>query len=543
MATLLSVICRLTLIIVIQLTFIGGVAAKNIRPNIVYLMADDLGYGDLTPERMPRTYALREQLGTELKFYTMQNCASTRAALMTGKHPSDLGIVGVNSPPHFDGVQQEEILFPEILQQHGYRTAVFGKWHLGLKEEQSPLNNGFDEFLGFSHGWINYYGSQSTGLAYSDGSLGHDHHSKHDLQINGVPLYNSSYSTFLFSQASQQFIRKQAAKDKEGASENPFFLYIPFNAPHGPYASPKKYAELLKDDFGIDQETFDLLHEYENEILAIPYDNTMDRETELRLFELLYYGSVRAMDDAIADIYETLVATGEADNTLFMFASDNGAGVGGGGLPGDNGIFRAGKGSPYEGGHRVPNLLIWPERIPQKHQVGFNIWVGDLFRTFLAAAEIPYQNEELASNNILSPLLEGSQRYLREHGGQHIVSHISKLTVGTTDLAIFALNNAHQKYIRAVRIDLETDEILSTREELYDLNDDPGETNNLLNDARYGLALDRMRLKYNRFGGDEYLVEMPTTRRGGWADFTLPQEWGFPDRVFESHDLLYSDVF
>lgn len=534
---------RLLQFVVLQCAFCLGVAAAADRPNIVYLMADDLGHGDFSAERMPRSYELRQQSGTELKFYTMQNCATSRAALMTGKYPSEMGVVGVNSPAYYDGVPVDEILISERLQEAGYRTAIFGKWHLGLEEEQSPLNNGFDEFMGFSHGWINYYGIQSTGLPYPDGSEGHDHHGAHDFQINGIPLYNSSYSTYAFSQASQHFIRKQAAKEVETSDDQPFFLYVPFNAPHGPYASPRRYAEELMADFGISQSELDLLYEYEDEVLSLPYDHEIDDDTFLRLQHLLYYGSVRALDDAIADIYKALEETGEAENTLFMFTSDNGASFGSRGLPGDNGIFKGGKGSPYEGGHRVPNLLIWPAQIPVNHSVGFNVWIGDLYETFLAAAGVSFNDSELASNNVLEPLLAGDQAFTRKHGGQHIISHISKITINDQDTAIFALNNAHQKYIRTTKINPTNSEIISIEEELYDLDRDPSEKTDVSLSPVYQAALNRMRFKFRQFGGNERMVSMPTTRRSGWNEFTLPQEWGFPGREFEADELLYSDIF
>ena len=170
----------------------------NLPPNIVYLMADDLGFGDLNPTDMPRSYALAQEHGIQLPFFTYQNCAPTRTALMTGNRPSRLDITGVDPPPSYRGIPVEQVLVSERLQAAGYKTGIFGKWHLGLDLDQSPLFNGFNEFVGFTHGWINYYGSSPDGFPYPDGTIGHDHHGSHDFQRLGSPSYEAEYSTFGF---------------------------------------------------------------------------------------------------------------------------------------------------------------------------------------------------------------------------------------------------------------------------------------------------------------------------------------------------------
>jgi len=517
-------------------TVTGDIRADD-RTNIIYLMADDLGYGDFNPQYMPRSHKIMEDLGTSIPLYSMQNCAPSRTALMTGKLPSLLGITGVDSPPAYNGIDVNETMLSELLSGAGYSTGVFGKWHLGLNTDQSPLNNGFDEFVGFSHGWINYYGPNKNGIEYPDGTIGHDHHGAHDFQYNGVPIYTESYSTFAFRNAAIEFIERNAEDEK------PFFAYVPFNAPHGPHAAPRRYVEMYQQTFGINDAQISLLYEYTDTVLAVPKVHNINLGLEARLNELLFYASIRAMDDAIADIFQTVVDNGELDNTLFLFASDNGAGVGNISRHGDNGPLRGGKGTPYEGGHRVANFLVWNGVVNPNHNVGINIWMGDLYETFVSIAGINLPSTSIESNNVITPLLTGATSFIRKHGGQHIVSHISKSFVGSNVQAIWAMNNANQKYIRFVEFESNTSQISTIREELYDLGTDIAESNNLIADPRYTNLLARMRRKFESYGGDSMLQGLPVVQQVGWAGYSLPQEWGFPGRLFFETDIQRSNLF
>ena len=515
-----------------------GAVTTSRQPNIVYMMADDLGFADFSPLFMPRSYQIMRDHGVQIPFYTMQNCAPTRAALMTGKHPGDLGITGVDSPPNYAGIALSERMLSEKLKDAGYTTGIFGKWHLGLDRAQSPLNRGFDEFVGFTHGWINYYGTRKNGEPYADGSIGHDHNGAHDFQYNGVPLYAENYSTFIFANAAKQFIRKNSSVGK------PFFAYVPFNAPHTPNSAPRRYVTAYQALFDVSESELEYLFEYEGDVLGVPYGLEIDDDVLYKLTDLLFYSSIRALDDAVADIYETLVETGAIENTFFMFASDNGAGIGNGPKRhGSNGSLRGGKGTPYEGGHRVANFIVWPGVLDVDHQVRSNVWVGDLHATFLALAGQTSDEPELESNNMLPAIVDGTLHQLRKNGGRHIITHVSRGTRdGITD-STWAINNAGQKYIRVVSQETATDSILSVTEELYDLVRDPGESTNLVNRSAYKTALQRMRNKYDRYGGDERLLNLHNTRNGGWGEFELPQEWGFPGQIFTEDQILRSDLF
>ncbi len=579
------------------------------QPNIVYIMADDLGYGDLDATHMPRSYEILQNDGAQIDFHSLQNCAPTRAALMTGKDPSRLGMHGVDQIMFMQqegfGVAEEEVLLSERLDDLGYATGIFGKWHLGIAEEQHPLNNGFDEYVGFLHGWIQSYGVKEDGTAYDDFTFGHDHHGKkenvngvktltrngHDLEANGVPLHSQTYSTFLFGNAAEAFIKNKASDD------NPYFAYVPFNAPHTPYSAPRHYVDLYRDEFGITDDDFSILIEREDDVLSVPflYDfpNTNEgNDQKKRLNDVLYYASVRAMDDAIGDLYQTVQETGEADNTIFMFLSDNGAGSTIN-VVGDNGHLRGGKGSAYEGSSRVANFTVWPGQVQGGGDIDDKVWIGDLYPTFIEAAggEVPQGIDGRSALGVLQQSNDVNRNangvWLRNGNSAEFVSHISKKmhrdtlnpdgSVATyTDVARIAFTNHNQKYIRTVNfqrlsvvdadgnetrplvLDADGNPVADISEELYIIDDSKplaGEDVNLVNEPAYANALQRMRTKFDRYGfdgatGDAYLAEMktfysnPTIPQEFYDLFVEPDEWTSydGDGIYEG-SVLHSNIF
>ncbi len=504
-------------------------AALDARPNFVFVLVDDLGFADFSPTRMPLTHRLMERSGTQMKLYTQQNCVPSRVALLTGDDPSVHGLHGVPSIPSRFGLDSTTITFAEELQQAGYATGAFGKWHLGEAKDVHPNRKGFDEFLGPIHGHLNSYGPKEDRTPYRDGSIGHDHHGAHDLQINGVPLYSQKSTTELFTDAAIDFIDRNR--------ERPFYAYVPYNQPHAPYAAPRRFVEELRQSFGISQNQIDLhLDEYADRMLAVPSDTTIDDELRYELEDLIYYAAVRHLDEQIHRIHAKLVAEGIDRNTVFVFASDNGASLTTG-LHGDNSPLRGGKGLPYEGGHRVANFMVWPFRIEPGQEISSNVWIGDIGPTFLDLAGVtPLDRHQgvsvkeawLDDADVLRPsTLGGTQLNSRA-----IVSHISKRRYGAAgeeiDLAIWAINNADQKYIRRVRFDPDGT-YLSEAEEYYRIDTDIGETTNLINDPAHQAAVARMRTKFELYGGVEYLQGLETIVAVGWSGYTVPKEWGFPE--------------
>lgn len=283
---------------------------KN-KPNIVILYCDDLGYGDLGVTGHPtiQTPNLDKMAVNGLRFtnYYSASPASTasRYALLTGKYPPRSGFRWVLNPDSERGIHPREITLAEAVKQQGYHTAIFGKWHLGsTKKEYLPLQNGFDEFVGFP------YSNDMLPPKYPDIPL---------MDGNETICYNPDQSTLtdLYTRKAISFI--QGNKDKS------FFLYVPYAMPHVPLHPGKAF-----------------------------------RGKSVRG---LYGDAVQEIDWAVGQILQTLKKEGIDQNTIVWFMSDNGPWILKNQEGGSAGIFRDGKGSTWEGGVRVPCIVSWPSHI------------------------------------------------------------------------------------------------------------------------------------------------------------------------------------
>ncbi len=262
-------------------------------------------------------------------FYVQPVCSPTRAALLTGRYPMRHGLqVGVVRPWAQYGLPLEEQTLAGRLKDIGYATAIVGKWHLGhFRPEYLPTRRGFDHQYGHYNGAIDYFTHIRDG--------GFDWHQ--DDKVNR----DEGYSTQLLGEAAVKFIAANAGKQ-------PFFLYVPFNAVHAPHQAPKEY-----------------LQQY-------------SRFTRPRR---QYAAMLTAMDDAVGKIVDAVEQAGARQNTLIIFSSDNG-----GPRPGvvtDNGKFRAGKGTLYEGGVRVAAFVTWDGHIPAGIRITEPIHIVDWYPTLL----------------------------------------------------------------------------------------------------------------------------------------------------------------
>ena len=467
--------------------------AADVRPNIVYVLVDDLGFADLSERYTPKIFALMKSKGTTLNFYTHQNCTPSRVALMTGKDPSRFDLHNVDLLPPFDGVPSSEKLLPGYLREAGYETFMVGKWHIGVYPGQRPNDKGFDEFLGFLFGNITSFGNEVTASGIY---AGHAHNYGHDMQYNGVPFISSSYATNLYAKTFGHFVAK---------ATQPFFAYVAFNVPHGPYSAPRKYVDDVRGDFGLqDAEYAKYTMEIGDVLRLDESDVSLTAAQKDKMNLVLYYASVRAMDDSVYEMYEALEKNGKAGNTLFVFSSDNGAPayleVGGSNAP-----LRGGKGSVFEGGHRVANFIVWPGKIAPAANVTENVWIGDIFATFLAAAGVNLPSD-IDGTNMLPALLE-NKSVLRPNGRRFIVSHINKVRQANgLDQGSIAIHEYKKKYIRFVYFDPKnSNKIVSVAERLYYLRNDPSEVTDLARNPRYAAMLGKMRENYSIYGGDERL--------------------------------------
>jgi arylsulfatase A-like enzyme len=331
LARFLSLICALAASV--------SFGAETRRPNILVLLADDLGYADVgfAGGKVIKTPNLDKlaAAGARLDDYYVQPlCSPTRAAFLTGRYPMRYGLqVGVLRPHEKRGLSTSERMLPQALKEAGYSTAIVGKWHLGHNlPEYLPLQRGFERQYGHYNGQIDYFTHEREG--------GFDWH--RDDKVSR----DEGYSTHL--------IAKEAVRLIEGYSpDKPFFLYVPFNGVHSPWQVPEKYKEPYRD-------------------LPEP------RRT--------YAGMLAAMDEAVGQIHRALEQRGFARDTLIIFSSDNG-----GPAPGqitDNSPFRGGKGGVYEGGTRVCAFVTWESRIKAGTKIAVPMHAVDWYPTLTKLAGV-----------------------------------------------------------------------------------------------------------------------------------------------------------
>lgn len=315
------------------------------KPNIVLIMADDMGYGDLgcygnEDIKTPNIDKLAEN---SLKFTDFHSngavCTPTRAALLTGNYQQRSGLEGViyvRGETRETGLDTDSTTtIAELLKSNGYATGIMGKWHLGYKEKFNPVNQGFDEFYGYLSGNVDYHSHYDNSGIY-------------DWWHNLDSIQEKGYSTDLITQHSVDFIN---AHKKE-----PFFLYVPQEAPHAPF-----------------QGRNDPAYRFPNTEFSY-YGNVKD---SLRAYKEM----IEVMDEGVGKIMSALKKNDLEKNTLVIFLSDNGSEV-----FGNNGVLRGDKGSLYEGGHRVPALAYWKGKI-KSGKSSETLLTMDFLPTFLAITD------------------------------------------------------------------------------------------------------------------------------------------------------------
>jgi arylsulfatase A-like enzyme len=321
------------------------------RPNIIVILVDDLGYGDLsinggTDIYTPNIDKLFDK-GMHFKnFYANCTvCSPTRASLMTGRYPDLVGVPGVIRTHETNswGYLKEDVLtLPEMLNKAGYHTAIIGKWHLGLESPNTPNERGFDFFHGFLGDMMDDYWT-------------HLRHGNNYMMLNQEEIKPEGHATDIFSDWAIDYFREAKQKDK------PFFLYLAYNAPHFPIQPPDEWlGKVKKREPGL---------------------------SELRAKNVAF---VEHMDDAIGRVLKALEAEGLDNNTLIIYSSDNG-----GSLPhgASNGLLRAGKQDMYEGGIKVPTCFVWPGKIKPETQCNNLGLTMDIFPTLCEITGVEVSHE------------------------------------------------------------------------------------------------------------------------------------------------------
>ena len=319
--------------------FLPVTAGETTRPNIIVILADDLGCPDISLYngwvKTPEIDRMAREGMKFTDFHTNSSvCSPTRAAFLTGRYQQRYGIVDVRieEAGRDGGLPDNAITLPEVLKKSGYATALFGKWHLGYPDRDNPVNHGFDEFIGFLGGGADYHA--------------------HNGWRNGLKREApDGYSTDIITTKSVDFIHRH--RDK------PFFLYVAHQAVHNPYQTRDDVPESRAPDWK---------------------QNRIDDINRPR-----YQKLIRDLDASVGTILDTLRKTGLDRNTLVWFFSDNGDVR----MSPVERAFRGGKFSQYEGGHRVPAVAWWPGKIPAGKRSDAVLAGFDLFPTFMDIAGIP----------------------------------------------------------------------------------------------------------------------------------------------------------
>jgi arylsulfatase A-like enzyme len=408
----------------IALLLVGSAATATDtpRPNIVYLLVDDLGWSDCgfmggKEIQTPQIDSLARQGAILKSFYVQPVCSPTRACLMTGRYTTHTGVYTIVRPGAPWGLPLNERTLPQALREAGYATAICGKWHLGEYQlDYTPTHRGFDQQYGHMFGAIDYFTHIRDG--------------KQDWYRNDEPTQEEGYSTHLIAKEACRIIH-------EKSDDKPLFLYVPFNGVHTPLQVPDSYKE--------------------------PYNSLPEPRRAIA-------GMLAAVDEAIGQIKNALNAKGLSDNTLIIFSSDNG-----GFNPGRatiNAPLRAGKGTIYEGGVRVCAFATWPDHIAAGTTIDEPLHGIDWYPTLLklggATLEQPLAPDGL---DILPVLTEGAR-----------TPHDAIMLIGTQP-GKAAIRMGDWKLLMNARVkdsdQTSNAETSGVKIELYHLGDDIGETHNL----------------------------------------------------------------
>jgi arylsulfatase A-like enzyme len=360
----------------------AAAATKAGRPNIIVILADDLGYADLGAQGLSsdvKTPNIDSLAANGVRFtsgyVSCPVCSPTRAGLMTGRYQERFGHE-LNPPPPPDkgsGLPREQILLPEVLKRAGYATAIVGKWHLGMLPGYRPWERGFDEQFGFFHALHDYFDlSEKGGRNYDAVTQWPAPPNTHSPAGEAARVPDGGYLTDLFSREAVSFI----ARHKDRA----FFLYLPFNAVHAPLQAPKHY---------LDQ-----------------FAGVSDEKRRLMLAML------KAMDNAVGAVLAELRRHALEENTLIFFVSDNGGPTAGNGSK--NGPLSGFKGEVLEGGVRVPFLVQWKARVPAGKVSDLPVIQLDIFATAVKAAGGEMPRDRVMDGVDLVPYLTG-----QSHGQPH----------------------------------------------------------------------------------------------------------------------------
>ncbi|HBY55051.1 MAG TPA: N-acetylgalactosamine 6-sulfate sulfatase [Marinilabiliales bacterium] len=358
-------------------------AATSGKPNVLFILTDDLGYGDLSCQggKDIHTPNIDQLFNNGVKFSNFYAsctvCSPTRASLMTGRYPDMVGVPGLvrgNKTDNWGYLLPSAITLPDMLKKAGYQTAIIGKWNLGLETPNLPNERGFDFFHGFLSDMMDdYWTHLREGINY--------------MRKNQTEINPKGHATEIFSDWAIEYVTERSGDKK------PFFLYLAYNAPHFPIQPPNEWLEKVKKREGsIDEK----------------------RAKNIALVEHLDYN--------IGRVIEALKKSGQYENTVILFSSDNG-----GHLPSgaSNGNLRGGKQDMYEGGIKVPTCMVWEGTVDKGVSTQFALTM-DLFPTLCSIAGVPVTHT-IDGINLMAGILRKSKEdndnrmvyFMRREGGSY----------------------------------------------------------------------------------------------------------------------------
>ena len=336
--------------------------AANDNPNIMVILVDDLGYGDLSCQGVAndiRTPNIDKLLNEGIRCTNFHsNCpvsSPSRASLLTGRFPDLVGVPGVIRTHKEDSwgyLSGDAVLLPQMLKRQNYHSAIVGKWHLGLESPNTPRERGFDYFHGFLGDMMDDY---YTHLRFDNNYM----------YENETLIEPKGHATELFSDWAINYVTGRKAE------KDPFFLYLAYNAPHTPVQPPVEWLEKVKK-----------------------------REPGITELRAKLVALIEHLDDNIGRVYKALEANGQLENTLIIFASDNGGQADAGA---NNNPHRGAKQNMYEGGICVPAGFHWKGTIKPVVSDNF-MMLSDIFPTLCSLANIPVAHE-IDGLNVLPVLL------------------------------------------------------------------------------------------------------------------------------------------
>lgn len=407
--------------LVISLIGMPSIVLAEDKPNIVIILSDDQGYADVSynphspPEvSTPNIDALAHSSIICTQGYTSGHvCSTTRAGLMTGRYQQRFGIYTAGEGG--SGVPLDEVFIPQRLKLGGYVSGALGKWHLGLTKEYHAMNRGFDEFYGFMGRGAHPY------FDHSD--------MEHPIYRGLKPIKEEGYLTTRITEEAVDFIDRH--------KEDPFFLYVAYNAVHSPPEAPEEDIKNVTGD--------------------------KKRDTLMAM--------IKHLDLGVGEIVNSLKKHDLFDNTLLIFLTDNG---GSGAMSANNAPLRGFKQMDYEGGVHVPFVVSWPDQLKGGKKCDVPMWSIDLFATALDAAGLPMPKDKALDGKSILPALKGETDKL----------HDELYWSSAGEKGKWAIRSGNWKLVAEKK-----------RIELFDLEKDLSETTNLA--AKHPKVVSELTAKYN----------------------------------------------